>query len=198
MMALSYRKVKSQRVGDAEVEYWQAFREFAKVVYRRGTTQVEFPGEWVGCDRWRGDWLSVDLTPLLQQGDAGYDIDSLAAQVHLALSLMKIRNVVTVKSSSMPATTEELQAFLKLGMEWMSNHGWRVVVTRSSPLFSKLRIRRRGFSLFQAAPSPEEVIAQGRWAARIFQALCQPDARQIALYVGAGARHGNVFVSMEW
>jgi len=197
-MTLSYKKVKSQRVGDAEVEYWHGFREFAKVVYRQGTTPMEFPAEWLGWGQWWGHWLSVDLTPPVEEGSARYDIDSLAAQVHLALSLMKIRNVVTVKSSSMPATTEELQAFLKLGMEWMSNHGWRVVVARSSPLFSKLRIRRRGFSLFQAAPSPEEVIAQGRWAARIFQALCQPDAKQVVLYVGERARHGNFFVSMEW
>ena len=107
-MTLSYRKVKSQRVGDAEVEYWQAPREFAKVVYRRGTTQMEFPGEWLGWGRWWGHWLSVDLTPLLGHGDAGYNIDSLAAQVHFALSLMKIRNVLTIETPSIPlrATTE--------------------------------------------------------------------------------------------
>src|SRR5437016_3023597 len=86
---LSYRKTKVQRIGDAEVELWPAFREFAKIVYRHGMTRMEFSAESLGWDLLRKNWLHVLLPAGLPEHDDGTDLESLAARIHLALILMK-------------------------------------------------------------------------------------------------------------
>lgn len=198
-MELSYKKLKAQRIGDAEVEHWHAFRELGKIVYRREGTQVEFPAEWLGWDRWWGHWLWVLLPPKLdKEGHLEHEVEALASQIHLALSLMKIRNVVTVEMPSAPATPQEREATLKDFTEWMNNHGWRIRVTRLSTLGRKLRIKRRGLRFFRPEPTPEQILAQGRWTARAFEALSECDGKDVALYVGEGARHGNFLVSIDW
>jgi hypothetical protein len=195
----SYTKVKVQRVGDAAVEYWQGFREFGKIVYRRGTIEMEFPAEWLGWGRWRGHWLWVLLPPNVPpDADAGLDVNFLASQIHLALCLMKIRNVVTVETRSVPAMTEEREATLMKFTEWMSHRGWYIVMTRLSRLGRKLQIKRRGFSLLRPKASVQEIIARGRWTAKAFEALRQYESKDVALYIGEGAGHSDFLVSIDW
>ena len=130
--------------------------------------------------------------------DAGVDVNSMASQIHVALCLMKIRNVVTVETRSVPATPEEREATLMRFREWTSNHGWRVAMSGSRPLGRNLKIKRRGLSLFGPEASVEQIIARGRWTARAFEALRRDEAREVALYIGKGARHSNWSTSIEW
>jgi hypothetical protein len=198
-MELDYKKLKVQSVGDTEVEYWHAFREIVKVVYRDKSAQLEFPAEWLGWDRGRGHWLWVLLPAKLERlEDLSHDVESLGSQIHLALSLMNIRNVVSVETPSTPATTEERETIVKGFTKWMSNHGWRVIVTKTSTLGRKMKIERRGFSVFQPTRSSEEIIEQGRWVARAFEALSQVGGTDTTLYIGEGARHTNSLVSIDW
>src|SRR5262245_57330638 len=193
-MELTYKKLQAQRVGDAEVEYWHAFREIAQVVYRTKTAQMEFPAEWLGWDRWRGNWLSILLPGKIE----GHEPDSVAFQIHLSLCSMKIRNVVSVQTPPVPLTNEDRKSTLENFTTWMSNHGWRVIVTTTSTLGRTMKIERRGFSIFQPTRSPEEIIEQGRWSARAFEALSQVGGNETALYIGEGARHTNSLVSIVW
>jgi hypothetical protein len=198
-MELNYKKLKVQQVGDTEVEYWHAFREIVKVVYRDKTGQMEFPAEWLGWDRALGHWLWVLLPAKLEgREELDHDAESLGAQIHLALSLMNVRNVVSVETSSTPTTSEEREAALDKFTEWMKNHGWHVEVTKTSTLGRKLRIKKRGLSIFRAKPSAKEIIEQGRWTARAFEALSQTEDKNVALYIGEGARYSNFLVSIEW
>jgi len=193
-MDLSYKKLKAERVGDAEVEYWHAFSEIAQVVYRTQTAQIEFPAEWLGRDGWGGNWLWVLLPAKID----GHELDSVASQIHLSLCSMKIRNAVSVQTAPVPLTNEDRESTLENFTKWMSNHGWRVIVTTTSTLGRTMKIERRGFSLFQPTRSPEEIIEQGRWTARAFEALSQVGGNETALYIGEGARHTNSLVSIEW
>jgi hypothetical protein len=83
-------------------------------------------------------------------------------------------------------------------IEWMSDRGWYIVMTRLSRLGRKLQIKRRGFSLLRPRPSVEEIIAQGRWTARAFEALRQYESKDVVLYIGEGARHSDFLVSIDW
>jgi hypothetical protein len=198
-MELDYKKLKVQQVGETEVEYWHAFREIVKVVYRNKSAQMEFPAEWLGWDRGWGHWLWVLLPAKLKDPqDVSHDVEALASQIHLALSLMNIRNVVSVERPSTPATTEERESTVKDFTEWMSERGWHVTLTKTSTLGRKLKLKRRGLSLFRPEPSPREIIEQGRWTARAFEALSQTEDKHIALYIAEGARHSNFLVSIEW
>src|SRR5215813_2197816 len=139
-MDLSYKKLKAERVGDAEVEYWHAFREIAQIVYRTETAQIEFPAEWLGWDRWRGNWLSVLLPAKID----GHELHSVASQIHLSLCSMKIRNVVSVQTAPAAETNEDRESTLQNFTKWMSNHAWRVTVTTTSTLCRTMKIERRG------------------------------------------------------
>jgi hypothetical protein len=193
-MELTYKKLQAERVGDTEVEYWHAFREIVKVVCRNKTGEMEFPAEWLGWDRWRSNWLWVLLPAKID----AHDLDSVASQIHLSLCSMKIRNVVSVQTAPAAATSEDRESTLENYTKWMSNHGWRVIVTRTSTLGRKLKIERQGFSVFRPTRSPEEIIEQGRWTARAFEALSRTESKDVALYIGEGARHSNFLVSIEW
>src|SRR5207237_2935365 len=112
-MEIAYKKVRAYRVGDVEVEFWQAFREIGKIVYREGKSELEFPAEWLGWTTRKPDWLGVSLPhTLLEEGRIGPRIESVAAQIHLALTLMKIPNVVTVQSQSVDASAEDREKIL--------------------------------------------------------------------------------------
>src|SRR5262249_14010332 len=167
-MDLNFKKLKAERIGDAEVEYWHAFREIVQVVYRTEAAQIEFPAEWLGWDGWGSNWLWVLLPAKIE----GHELDSVASQIHLSLCSMKIRNVVSVQTPPVPLTKEDRESTIENFTKWMSNHGWRVIVTATSRRGRKLKIeRRRGFSIFQPTRSPEEIVEQGRWTARAFEAL---------------------------
>jgi hypothetical protein len=193
---LSYRRTKVQRIGDAEVELWHAFREFAKIVYRHGMTRMEFSAESLGWNLLRTNWLHVLLPAVLPEHDET-DLESLAAQIHLALILMKVPNEIAVEKPFVPATAADREATLSKFTEWMRDHGWSVAVTSSGPLRRKLRIRRRVLSLLRRKPSAEEILARGRWTARAYGALCSTE-HDVPLYVARGARPSNFVVSLDW
>src|SRR5262245_18800212 len=112
---------------------------------------------------------------------------------------MKIRNVVSVQTPPVPLTKEDRESTLENFTKWMSYHGWRAIVIATIRRGRKLKIERRGgFSIFQPTRSPEEIVEQGRWTARAFEALSQVGGNETALYIGEGARHGNSLVSIEW
>jgi len=193
-MDLNFKKLKAERVGDAEIEYWHAFREVAQVVYRTETGQMEFSAEWLGSDPRHGNWLWVLLPTKID----GHEVDSVASQIHLSLCSMKIRNVVSAQTAPVPLTNEDRESTLQNFTKWMSNHGWRVIVMTTSTLGRTMKIERRGLSIFQPTRSPEEIIEQGRCVARAFEALSQVGGNETALYIGEGARHANSLVSVEW
>jgi hypothetical protein len=124
-------------------------------------------------------------------------LESLAAQIHLALILMKVPNEIAVEKPFVPATAADREATLSKFTEWMRDHGWSVAVTSSGPLRRKLRIRRRVLSLLRRKPSAEEILARGRWTARAYGALCSTE-HDVPLYVARGARPSNFVVSLDW
>src|SRR5262249_6236575 len=193
-MDLNFKKLKAERVGDAEIEYWHAFREVAQVVYRTEAAEMEFPAEWLGLEPPDGNWLWVLLPAKIE----GHELDSVASQFHLSLCSMKIRNVVSVQTAPAAETNEDRESTLQNFTKWMSNHAWRVTVTATSTLCRTMKIERRGLSIFQPTRSPEEIIEHGRCVARAFEAWSQAGGSETALYMGEGARHAISLVWIEW
>jgi hypothetical protein len=74
---------------------------------------------WLELETMRPNWLWVLLPPSLPEGHTGTKTDSVAAQIHLALSLMKVPNVVSVESHSVNAMSEEREKTLNELSVWM-------------------------------------------------------------------------------
>ena len=188
-MTLEYRRQKTIRIGNAELEYWQAFREIGRLVYREGEKEFEFDTEWFGGRMFRRNWLWVSLPA---------HCESLASTVHLALCLAGIPNTVTIDVPSPPWRAEEREAALRDFTEWMTRRNYRVLVTRTGSFGCKMHLKRRGLRLSRTKPSADEILARGKWAARAFEALHTSDSKETVLYISEGANHAHCLVSLEW
>lgn len=105
-------------------EFWQGVREIAMLRYRTGSGLFDFHGEMLGWDHVLQLYFEVEIPAEVNIGGHMLDaseIGDLAARMHLALCLMKKRNVV-VRKIPWPSLPKRLLANSALNADSLCDH----------------------------------------------------------------------------
>jgi hypothetical protein len=191
----NWKKVRTQRFGDAEIELWHAFREINKLEYRKGDSQITLDAE--GCFQGilRPMTFAVSIPPEIHHKHPW-----LAEEVHRALLSMNMLNTVSLAMHSSDDTPDaEREATLQEFVAWMNQHGFVTTVECIGKIGGEIRIKRPRFAFRREKPSMDLIVQRDRWVARAFEAMSKVTSwRHVYLYVGETCRVSDSAVQVQW
>jgi len=177
-------------------EVWQGFREIAMVRYTAASYVLELDGEWLGSAF--KSYLEIRIPAQVVIAGRPLDesqIEVLTAEMHHALSAMKLRNVIVRSIPWHPLTKADRDAVLGEFHQWMDQHGWKV----SMDTDSAMSLRRKGIRWFRRRiTGPLQAVEQGAWVARALHAMLNLPLNRTTLFVSEGADPLPWLVDLDW
>lgn len=109
---------------------------------------------------------------------------------------MRVKNVVLTKGVAVWTAAGEREAIPTGFDAWMRDRGWQIRI-RQHP--HEMRISRRFLNRFKRRRlSDQQILDQGRWVARAFEAIRGDDSAEVVLLVSEGASYATHTSSIEW
>ncbi|MBL8218970.1 MAG: hypothetical protein JNL62_07065 [Bryobacterales bacterium] len=158
---------------------------------------LELDGEWLGSVL--KSYLEIRIPAQVVIAGLPLDesqIEVLTAEMHLALSAMKLRHVIVRLKPWQPLTESDRDAVLGEFHQWMDQHGWKISVEREA---TRLSMRRKGIPWFpRREAGNHHVFEQGAWVARALHAMLNLRLDHTTLFVGEGADPLPWLVDLDW